>query len=190
LPTNEREEISVQALPDGSQHQTIRKRISPVSMEAPSTIRYLVQSEEYIKNLSRQLAGWVQVPNSDGAMEWQQLGKPLLNQQGRAWLISQLASVLNKSIFMSNYPENRLRPILETEFESLSTHLADHLKEYELQIQDCENVMLFVRRSIESSYRRSVGDKERNHIYGSLDESVNMQPKKDDKILGFIPKPF
>jgi hypothetical protein len=185
----ERQDITLQSADGSVQHQTATKRIAPIQSESPSTIKYLVQ-EDMVKGIARTLAGWVQVPNEAGQMEWRQIGKPLINERGRAWLISQLSSILSKSVTLSNYPESRLPQIFKTEFNSCAVHLSTHLRDFDLDVNDTENVMLYMRRAIESAYRSAVGDRGRKHVYGSIDENVNIAPKRDDKILGFIPKPF
>jgi hypothetical protein len=189
MPGFERQEGLIKTSADGSQQQqTVTKRAPLMSQESPSTIRYLVQNEEYLKSLARQLAGWAQIPDKEGRMEWQPIGKPLINERGRGWLLSQLSSVQNKSIFLSNFPEWRMRSILETEFESIALHLSTHLKEYELAVEDTENLMLYIRRAVEASYRRSVNDRGAKHVFGSFDESVNMtQQREPRKLFGLVP---
>lgn len=191
MPTSERQDVTI-STPDGNvQHQSVRRNIAPIAQEEPSTIKYLVQSNDYLKSLSKQLAGWVQLPDDDGnRLIWRQLGRPLMNEKGRGWLITQLSSILDKYIRLSNLPEGRIPIILRTEFKGLSLHLATHMTDYELEVVDCENVMLYARRAIEASYRSSVGDKERKHIYGSLDEATNMVPQKQGGIWSMFPKPF
>jgi hypothetical protein len=183
-----RQTTYVSADEKGNQIQNTVKHSAPLSMENPSVLLKLVQNEKFIENFSKRLAGWVQVPNSSGKVEWTHIGNPLLNSEGRAWLMNNLSSALDKSIMLSNYPESRIRPILETEFRGIAVHLSTHLKEYDLKLDDCRTVMLVMRRAIESSYRRSVNDKGARHVYGSIDENVQMAPQNQGKILGIIPR--
>ena len=172
------------------QKQTVVRHTNQLSAEGPSTLKYLVQNERYLENLTKRLAGWVQVPDeTNGKMVWKHTGKPIMNERGRAWLISQLGSALDKSVELSNYPPWRLQPILRSEFKSIAKHLATHLREYELRVIDCENVMLFMRRGIEAGYNRSINDRGARHVFGSLDENVNVSPQQQQgrKLFGVIP---
>jgi len=184
-----REDRLIQDQAGNVQKQTIVRHTNPLSAEGPSTLKYLVQNEKYLESLAKRLAGWVQVPDEKtGKMEWKHIGKPLLNERGRAWLISQLGSALDKSVMLSNYPSWRLQPILHQEYRSMAKHLATHLREYDLRVIDCENVMLFIRRGIEAGYNRSVNDRGARHVFGSLDENVNVSPQQQSrKLFGVIP---
>lgn len=164
------------------------QRVRSVSQEESSTVMKLLSDEPYLKDFTRLLSGWVQVPNAVGDLTYTNTKRPIINERGLIWLVGNITRVMSKSIYLSNYPKERLKSILLVEYENTSVHLATHLYEYELKPQDCEYVMGLFRSAAESSFRRPVGDKERGHIYGSLSETSVSNEQQKGKWFGLIPK--
>jgi hypothetical protein len=163
-------------------------QVRKVAFDEPSVVMKLLSDESYIGDFIRLLSGFVQVPNAVGDLAWDKRGKAIINNEGLIWLIGNLSRLMNKNLYLSNYPPNRLKSILEVEFRNTSIHLATHLRDYDLRPQDCEYVMGMFRSAAEASFRRPVGDKERIHIYGSVQETVAQSEPNKGKWFGIVPK--
>lgn len=188
---SEREDRVVSEGQDGTQKQSVVRHSAPLSTESPSTVYKFVQNESLLRDLERRLAGYTQQPDeATGRMVWMVSGSPLINIEGRSWLIAQIAQVTHTSTTLSNYPESRLRPIQETDYRIMRQHMVQNMKRYNLTVETARTVLKMYMEAHESAYRRATGDKGARHVFGSIEESVTGNPQKQDKILGILPKPF
>lgn len=160
-----------------------------VRYDDPSVIKYLVENREFLDSFSKVIRGWAQLPNvATGELEWTDTKNPLINELGALFITSRLAVATDKMIYLSNYPESRVRPILSVEFEEMAVHLSANMEVYALTGTNAIMIMDMARSLVDAAHRRPINDKERKHIFGSVEESLSNQPRNEGKLFGIIPR--
>lgn len=160
-----------------------------VRYEDPSVVKFLVENREFLESFSKTIRGWACLPNvATGELEWVDTQQPLMNKQGALWLMGRMLVATDKLASLTDQPLEYINPQLRVEFKEIKNQLCAHLPEYNMTGANAIYVMGLVRNVLWSTAHRPVGDKERKHIYGSIDESVNSRPPQGDKILGIIPR--
>ena len=122
-----------------------------LSKESSEFMRDLLDPSKLIEKFEMNLRG-VAI-NSDGS-EYVQISKPKLNNEGIAWLITEVDLFSDKAFSTSNYKPDEIDRDLEDFEHALIEHLFSHYNEYDLDYMSDMRMLLTMVRSLVSTTRK------------------------------------
>ena len=113
--------------------------------------------------------------------------KPLMNDEGIMFVVSEIRSMCNKNTYFSNLEEKRVFDICRFTSISITNNIYSKLKRF--GIQDtilADNIVEKINNTMELALRRAMGAKERSGLLKTFTTSENIQsiPKSQQQGSG------